>query len=65
MTTLEKMDALCDEMDEDNSIHELCALLDAIYRMTNDSDLGTSETTLLYMARGTQKKRKNGLILMR
>ena len=51
MTTLEKMDALCDEMDDDTSISEIAALLEAIYRMTNDRDMGISETTLLYMAR--------------
>lgn len=51
MTTLEKMAALCDEMDEDTSISEIAALLEAIYRMTNDRDMGIPETTLLYMAR--------------
>lgn len=51
MTTLEKMDELCDEMDSDTSISEIFALLEAIYRMTNDKDLGIPETTLLYMAR--------------
>lgn len=51
MTTLEKMDALCDEMDADTTISEIAALLEALYRMTNDRDMGISETTLLYMAR--------------
>lgn len=55
MTTLEKMDALCDEMDNDTSIIEISALLEAIYRMTNDRELGISETTLLYMARDWAK----------
>ena len=55
MTTLEKMDELCDEMDNDTSISEISALLEAIYRMTNDRDMGISETTLLYMARDWAK----------
>ena len=55
MTTLEKMDALCDEMDEDTSISEIAALLEAIYRMTNDRDMGIPERTLLYMARDWTK----------
>ena len=55
MTTLEKLDALCDEMDDDTSISEISALLEAIYRMTNDRELGISETTLLYMARDWAK----------
>ena len=54
-TTLEKMDELCDEMDNDTSISEISALLEAIYRMTNDRDMGISETTLLYMARDWAK----------
>ncbi len=36
MTTLERIDALCDEMDDDTTISEIAALLEAIYRMTND-----------------------------
>lgn len=55
MTTLEKMDELCDEMDNDTTISEIAALLEAIYRMTNDRDMGISETTLLYMARDWAK----------
>ena len=51
MTTLEKMAALYDEMDNDTSISEISALLEAIYCMTNDKDMGIPETTLLYMAR--------------
>ena len=55
MTTLEQMDALCDEMDNDTSISEISALLEAIYCMTNDKDMGIPETTLLYMARDWAK----------
>lgn len=55
MTTLEKIDALCDEMDNDTSISEIAALLEAIYRMTNDRDVDTPETTLLSMARDWTK----------
>ena len=51
MTTLEKMDALCDEMDDDTTISEICALLDAMYRITNNRKLGHTESTMLYMAR--------------
>ena len=40
MTTLEKMDELCDEMDNDTSISEIFALLEAIYRMTNEKEMG-------------------------
>lgn len=36
MTTLEKMDELYDEMHNDTAISEISALLEAIYRMTND-----------------------------
>ena len=56
MTTLEKMDALCDEMDEDTTISETAALLEAIYRMTAEKDMGIPDTTLLYMARGYAEK---------
>ena len=55
MTTLEKMTALYDEMDNDTSISEISALLEAIYCMTNDKDMGIPETTLLYMARDWAK----------
>ena len=55
MTTLEKMDELCDEMDNDTSISEIFALLEAIYRMTNEKEMGIPETTLLYMARDWAK----------
>lgn len=55
MTTLEKMAALYDEMDNDTSISEISALLEAIYCMTNDKDMGIPETTLLYMARDWAK----------
>lgn len=55
MTTLERIDALCDEMDDDTTISEIAALLEAIYRMTNDRDMGIPETTLLYMARDWAK----------
>ena len=55
MTTLEKMDELCDEMDNDTSISEIAALLEAIYRMTNEKEMGIPETTLLYMARDWAK----------
>ena len=55
MTTLEKMDELCDEMDNDTSISEIAALLDAIYCMTNERKMGIPETTLLYMARDWAK----------
>ena len=55
MTTLERIDALCDEMDDDTTISEIAALLEAIYRMTNDRDMGIPETTLLYMARNWAK----------
>ena len=40
MTTLEKMDELYDEMHNDTAISEISALLEAIYRMTNDRDMG-------------------------
>lgn len=56
MTTLEKMVALYDEMHNDTAISEIAALLEAIYRMTNDRDMGIPETTLLYMARGYAEK---------
>lgn len=60
MTTLEKMDALCDEMDDDTTISEICALLDAMYRITNNRKLGHTESTLLYMARDcADKARQN------
>ena len=36
MTTLEKIGVLCDEMDNDTTISEIAALLEAIYRMTNE-----------------------------
>lgn len=55
MTTLEKMDALYDEMHNDTAISEIAALLEAIYRMTNDRDMGIPERTLLYMARDWTK----------
>ena len=55
MTTLEKMDELCDEMDSDTSMSEISALLEAIYRMTNEKEMGIPETTLLYMARNWAK----------
>ena len=55
MTTLEKMAALYDEMHNDTAISEISALLEAIYRMTNDKDMGIPETTLLYMARDWAK----------
>lgn len=55
MTTLEKMDELCDEMDNDTSISEISALLEAIYYMTNEKEMGIPETTLLYMARDWAK----------
>lgn len=55
MTTLEKMDELCDEMDNDTSISEISALLEAIYCMTNEKEMGIPETTLLYMARDWAK----------
>ena len=55
MTTLEKMDELYDEMHNDTAISEISALLEAIYRMTNDRDMGIPETTLLYMARDWAK----------
>lgn len=55
MTTLEKMDELCDEMDNDTSISEISALLEAIYCMTNERKMGIPETTLLYMARDWAK----------
>ena len=55
MTTLEKIGVLCDEMDNDTSISEIAALLEAIYRMTNDRSMGIPETTLLYMARDWAK----------
>ena len=55
MTTLEKMAALYDEMHNDTAISEISALLEAIYRMTNDRDMGIPETTLLYMARDWAK----------
>ena len=55
MTTLEKMAALYDEMHNDTAISEISALLEAIYRMTNDRDMGIPERTLLYMARDWTK----------
>ena len=55
MTTLEKMAALYDEMHNDTAISEISALLEAIYRMTNDRDMGIPERTLLYMARDWAK----------
>ena len=55
MTTLEKIGVLCDEMDNDTTISEIAALLEAIYRMTNEKDMGIPETTLLYMARNLAK----------
>ena len=55
MTTLEKMAALYDEMHNDTAISEISALLEAIYCMTNDKDMGIPETTLLYMARDWAK----------
>ncbi len=55
MTTLEKMAALYDEMHNDTAISEISALLEAIYRMTNDRDMGIPERTLLSMARDWTK----------
>ena len=55
MTTLEKMDELCDEMDNDTSRSDLSALLEVIYRMTNDKNMGIPGTTLLSMARNLAK----------
>ena len=55
MTTLEKIGVLCDEMHNDTAISEIAALLEAIYRMTNDRDMGIPERTLLYMARDWTK----------
>ena len=55
MTTLEKMDELCDEMHNDTAISEISALLEAIYCMTNEKEMGIPETTLLYMARDWAK----------
>ena len=55
MTTLEKMDELCDEMDNDTSISEIAALMEAIYFMTNEKEMGIPETTLLSMARDWAK----------
>lgn len=55
MTTLEKMEELCDEMDNDTSISEIAALMEAIYFMTNEKEMGIPETTLLSMARDWAK----------
>lgn len=51
MTTLEKMDELCDEMDSDTSISEIFALLEAIYRWNKRQGSGhTGNNAALYGA---------------
>lgn len=50
MTALEKVNALYDKMDNDDTINEIHALLDAFYNITDDRGIGITAATLLYMA---------------